>query len=168
MVREEPIVDHHRPLHQRADAIISVLAGGILGAAARETVEQALPTAARGFPVATFIINLAGAFVLGGLLEALARTDGAAGWQRLVRLGGGTGFCGGFTTYSTLAVETVQLGRHGAPATAVLYIAASVLGGLLAVWVGIATGAAVARTRALPGHPELPFDPDIDPGGARS
>ena len=134
------------------------MAGGVLGAAAREAIEQALPATRRGFPVATFVINLAGAFVLGMLLEALVRRGDDAGWRRRARLFGGTGFCGAFTTYSTLAVESVQLVRHGAWPTAVGYVAASVLAGLLVVAVGIVAGAFHAH---LIGS-TMPVDPDVD------
>ena len=50
-----------------------VMCGGVLGAAARETVELAVPTSRQGFPAATFAINLCGAFVLGLVIEALVR-----------------------------------------------------------------------------------------------
>src|SRR5579875_3485386 len=55
-------------------AILLVTTGGLFGAAAREAIEQLLPTAPRAFPVATFLINLTGAFILGFLLEALVRS----------------------------------------------------------------------------------------------
>lgn len=140
-----------------------VMCGGVLGAAARQAIEQALPATRRGFPAATLLINLAGAFVLGVLLEALVRSGEDAGWRRRARLVGGTGFCGAFTTYSSLAVETVQLARHGVWSTAAAYLAVSVVGGLLAAAGGIVTGAAHARwTAAL-----LPVDPDVDRMGRR-
>lgn len=140
-----------------------VVCGGAPGAAAREAVEQALPPAGRAFPAATFLINLVGAFVLGLLLEALVRSGDDAGWRRRARLIGGTGFCGAFTTYSTLAVETVQLARHGAWPVAVGYLVASVAGGLLAAAAGIAMGAAHARSSRA----GLPVDPDVDEVGSR-
>jgi CrcB protein len=139
------------------------MAGGVPGAAAREALEQALPPAGREFPAATFLINLVGAFALGLLLEALVRSGDDAGWRRRARLIGGTGFCGAFTTYSTLAVETVQLTRHGAWPVAAGYLAASVAGGLLAAAAGIAIGAARARSATA----SLPVDPDVDQVGSR-
>lgn len=151
------------PLHLRPLAVALVMAGGALGAAAREAIEQAVPTANRGFPAATLVINLAGAFVLGVLLEALVRSGDDSGWRRKARLVAGTGFCGAFTTYSTLAVETVQLGRHGAWSIGVLYLATSAVGGLVAAVGGIALGAAHARWSTG----VLPVDPDVDRIGER-
>jgi CrcB protein len=139
-------------------AVALVLGGGGLGAAAREGVEQVLPAGSHGFPVGTLLVNLVGAFVLGLLLEALVRTGDDVGWRRGARLAGGTGFCGGFTTYSTLAVETVQLARHGAWSTAGLYTLVSVAGGLVAVVAGILVGAGHARWTSA----SLPVDPDVD------
>ncbi len=141
----------------------AVVGGGVLGAAARETIEQALPPSAHGFPAATLVINLAGSFVLGLLLEALVRSGEDAGWRRHARLAGGTGFCGAFTTYSTLAVETVQLARHGAWSTGAAYVAASVIGGLALAALGIGVGATHARWSTA----ALPVDPDVDPVGRR-
>lgn len=153
-------------LHLRPAAVAAVLGGGLLGAGAREAVERALPAGAGSFPTATFVINLSGAFVLGVLLEALVRAGADDGWRRAARLAGGTGFCGAFTTYSTFAVESVQLGRHGAWWLAVGYVAASVIGGLLASVAGVAVGAAHARwtVAALPVDPDLDseFDTDVD------
>jgi fluoride exporter len=132
--------------------------GGVGGAAARETIELALPTAGTGFPTATFLINLCGAFVLGVVLEALVRSGDDVGWRRKTRLIVGTGFCGAFTTYSTLAVESVQLARHGAWSMGVLYVVASLVGGLAAAALGIAAGARHARWSVA----ALPVDPDVD------
>ena len=73
--------------------------------------ETLLPFEGAGWPWATFMINLAGAFILGALLEGLARSGGDTGWRQRVRLFAGTGFCGAFTTYSTLALEVSLLGQ---------------------------------------------------------
>lgn len=147
-----------RPLHRTPIAMALVLSGGFLGAAAREAIEQALPAANGRFPLATFLINLAGAFALGLLLEALVRAGDDVGTRRRARLIGGTGFCGAFTTYSTFAVETVQLGRAGHPATAALYAIATVIGGLITATAGIAVAAARHRRSVA----RLPVDPDLD------
>ncbi|HET9059921.1 MAG TPA: CrcB family protein [Acidimicrobiales bacterium] len=144
--------------HTRPAALVSVLCGGALGAASRYAISQAWPTPTGGFPIATMSINLSGSFVLGLLLEALVRSGGDRGWRRSVRLFAGTGFCGAFTTYSTLAVETVQLGRHGAWGTGALYLAVSVTGGIVAAAAGIAAGAVGATMSTS----RLPVDPDLD------
>jgi CrcB protein len=154
--------DGPRPLHLRPVAVVLVVCGGLFGAAAREVLEQALPAAKHGFPAATFIINLSGAFVLGCLLEALVRSGDDVGWRRRARLAGGTGFCGAFTTYSTFAVESVQLARHGDWSIAVLYVISSLVGGLMLVALGIAVAAWHARRRAAA---RRPMGPDVDRKG---
>jgi CrcB protein len=146
------------PLGLKPAAAALVMLGGGLGAAGRDAIGQALPAASHGFPEGTLMVNLAGAFILGVLLEALVRSGEDVGWRRRARLLGGTGFCGGFTTYSTLAVETLQLARHGVWSTAVLYVVVSVLGGLLAAVAGILVGAVHARWSTA----WLPVDPDVD------
>jgi fluoride exporter len=90
--------------------------------------------------VATLAVNLLGALLLGALLEALARRGPDTGRRRLLRLGLGTGVLGGFTTYSTLAVETATLPT----ALAVAYLAASVLLGAAAALAGVLLGRRVA------------------------
>ncbi|HET6873769.1 MAG TPA: CrcB family protein [Acidimicrobiales bacterium] len=152
-----------QPLHLNLAAVAAVMCGGILGAAAREAVEQAVRSAGDGFPTGTFVINLSGAFALGLLLEALVRSGDDAGWRRTARLLGGTGFCGAFTTYSTLAVETVQLARHGLWSTAGIYVGASLVGGLMVAVAGIVVGATHARWTTA----ALPVDPDVDRAGGR-
>jgi CrcB protein len=114
-----------------------VLVGGAVGTAAREGLVLALPSLGA---IAILLINLVGAFVLGLLLESLVRRGPDEGWRRLGRLGLGTGFCGGFTTYSTLAVGTADLLRSGATGLAIAGAVGSVLLGALAAWVGVLVG----------------------------
>lgn len=154
-------VDPERPLHVRPAALAQVIVGGVLGAASREAVEQALPTHSGDFPLATWLINLTGAFVLGVLLEALARAGDDAGWRRTVRLTAGTGYVGAFTTYSTFAVESDLLVRGGHAGVAMAYVVVTVLGGLLAVTAGIAAAAGHHNRIRRP----LPVDPDPEDTG---
>jgi CrcB protein len=144
--------------HLRPRLIALVTLGGVVGAAARESLEQAIPGRPGTFQAATFLINLLGAFALGLLLEALARSGDDLGWRHAVRLFAGVGFCGAFTTYSTLALDAVQLGRHGAWPMAAVYTLGSVVGGLLLAALGIAVGAAHARWSIA----RLPVDPDAE------
>lgn len=141
----------HRPVHLHPGFVLVVTAGGIFGALARYGVSSVLP-APGGWPLPTLVINLAGAFLLGALLEALVRRGPDAGRLRLVRLLVGTGFMGAFTTYSTLAVEATTLFSAGRSADAVLYVGASVVAGAVATVAGIRLAAAHhARTTQQPG-----------------
>jgi CrcB protein len=106
-------------------------------------VDQALPAPA-GLPLATFLINVSGAFALGWLLERLAAGPDA-GTARAVRLAVGTGLLGGFTTYSALAVEAVLLLDAGRPAAALLYLAVTLLAGFAAAFWGMAAAVRVRR-----------------------
>ena len=121
------------PLHLAPSALALVAAGGAAGTAARYGLSQAVhPWGA--WPAATFLVNLAGAFLLGLLLEALARRGPDHGRRRQLRLLLGTGFCGGFTTFSAFSLETLTLLQGGRPWTAAAYALGSVACGVLAVW----------------------------------
>jgi fluoride exporter len=134
-----------RPVHLKPSSLAWVFAGGIVGTAGRYLMESALPHDAAGWPWATFVVNLSGAFILGALLEGLARLGDDSGWRQRARLCAGTGGCGAFTTYSTFALEAVLLGRHGHVGTAIGYGVVSVVGGLLTAWLGIVVAASVHR-----------------------
>jgi CrcB protein len=136
-----------RPLHVRPLLWAVVAAGGLVGTATRELASRALPHTAGGWPTATFAVNVAGAFLLGVLLEALVRGGPDGGWRRITRFGLGTGLCGALTTYSSLAVEVDLLARGGHWPTAVGYAAASVCAGLAATTVGILMSARWHRRR---------------------
>jgi CrcB protein len=137
-----------RPLHLRPSALAWVFAGGVVGTALRYVVEILIPHDASGWPWATFLINISGAFILGCLLEGLVRLGDDSGWRRRARLCAGTGGCGAFTTYSTFALEVVLLGRHGHVATAISYGLVSVVGGVFSAWLGIVVAASVHRRGA--------------------
>ena len=113
-----------------------VFAGGVAGTAVRAALETALPAQPGGWPWATFVINLTGAFLLGLLLETLARRGPDEGARQLLRLGLGTGVMGGYTTYSTFAVETVRLLGAGAVLSGLGYALGTVLLGLAAALAG--------------------------------
>lgn len=139
-----------RPLHLRPSSLAWVFAGGVVGTALRYYGEILLPPDPSGWPWATFLVNLGGAFILGGLLEGLARLGDDSGWRQRARLCAGTGGCGAFTTYSTFALEVVLLARHGHVATSICYGALSVLGGVVTAWLGIVVMASVHRRRTRP------------------
>jgi len=131
---------------QRSGALTLVFIGGVAGTAAREALTLALPMAG-DIPFATWAINVAGSLILGFLLGVLV--SGGSGLHRGLRLAVGTGFCGGFTTYSTLAVQSSDLARGGQWGGGIGYAFGTLLVGALAAWAGIAVGAATARRRAV-------------------
>jgi CrcB protein len=135
------------PLHLRADAVLLVAAGGFVGTLARYGLAELDPVQAGHWPWATFGANLGGAFVLGLLLELLARRGPDHGRRQRIRLLLGTGFCGALTTFSTLAVESDLLVHDHHLGVAGGYLAATAFGGLLATVAGIALGAAPGRPR---------------------
>ncbi|MBA8817382.1 CrcB protein [Microbacterium halimionae] len=132
------------PLHLRPASLILVFIGGALGTAAREGVGIALPSGGE-VPWAIFVVNVLGALLLGLLLEALARRGPDAGARRAARLLVGTGFMGGFTTYSAFAVDSAALLATGHLATAIVYAVGTVLVGAAATGLGILLGAARYR-----------------------
>lgn len=135
------------PLHFQPQAIALVFVGGALGTLARYSVEETLPHTSPGWPWATFAINLVGALVLGAVLEGLARLGADTGWRRRARLLVGTGLCGAFTTYSTLALEADTLSRDGHSAIGVIYAITTVLAGVVAAWAGITIASSLHRWR---------------------
>lgn len=141
-----PTPPRARAAHRHPGLLALIFVGGALGTAARAALENAAPPAAGGIPWATLLINVAGSLLLGALLEALARTGRDTGWRRGARLTVGTGVLGGFTTYSTFAVETVQRVSWDAYAVALVYALASITLGVAAA----ATGYVLARR--LTGH----------------
>lgn len=128
------------PIHTHGRYLALVFAGGALGTALREGLGLVIRTT-DGWPVGIFLINLGGSFVLGALLEALSRGGPDGGRRRALRLFVGTGMLGGFTTYSALSVDAVTLATTGHAAQALAYVAASLVGGLLAAAAGIALAA---------------------------
>lgn len=94
------------------------------------------------------MINVLGAFLLGLLLEGLARLGADAGARRIARLALGTGFLGAFTTYSTFALGTVALLADREAALALGYVVATIGGGLTSSMVGIWLAAAHHARRA--------------------
>ncbi|MEA5153863.1 CrcB family protein [Raineyella sp.] len=141
-----------RPAHLQGRFLGPVAAGGAVGTGVRQGLGLLIP-AAGAFPLAIFLINLTGAFVLGALLEGLLRAGPDEGRRRDVRLTVGTGFLGGYTTYSSLAVATGQLFLHGRPVLAVAYGLGSVVLGVAAAALGIGI---VRRLPGRAGRTELP------------
>ncbi|MWB99477.1 CrcB family protein [Agromyces seonyuensis] len=136
-----------------ARSALLVFLGGCLGVALRFVLEAVWPAASGAWPWTTFAINLAGAFLLGLLLETLARGGPDEGLRRSLRLGVGTGVLGGFTTYSTFSVEADRL-LGAAPALGFAYALVSILAGLVAAGAGMLLAGALRPTAAPSTAPE--------------
>jgi CrcB protein len=117
---------------------LAVALGGALGSVGRYAVDSLIERHTESvFPWATFTVNMTGCLAVGFLIAALVDRHTAPAW---LRAGLVIGFCGGYTTYSTFAQETLDLleGRHLAVAAAT--VGASVGVGLLGVLVGARVG----------------------------
>ncbi|MCF3104140.1 CrcB family protein [Streptomyces roseoverticillatus] len=120
--------------------VCAVSLGGGAGAAARYGAALLWPTPAGAFPWTTFLINVVGCALIGVLLAVIGEL---AAPHRLLRPFLGTGVLGGFTTFSTYAVDIQRLTADGHVATALAYLAGTLLAALTAVW------AAATATRAV-------------------
>ena len=120
--------------------VLSVVAlGGAAGAAARYLLGLAVPSRPAASRRTTFAINVAGSALIGILMVLVTDV-----WTRrpLLRPFLGTGFLGGFTTFSTFVVEIENLVTTGHPTPALAYLAATPVSAVLAVW---ATASATRR-----------------------
>jgi fluoride exporter len=114
-----------------------VLAGGGVGSLARYLVTLGVNEHYDGrFPLATFLINVTGSFVIGLMLVLLDREDLLHPDLRPLLV---TGLIGGYTTFSTFEWEIFALGRS-APPMALVYAVSSVLVGWVACWAGASIG----------------------------
>lgn len=143
-------------LGSRWDVLLAISVGGALGSLARWGVGELVPWSGTGFPWATFIENVSGGLALGVLMVFVLDV-----WppHRYLRPFLGVGVLGGYTTFSTYMLETRHLLVEGQPATAFAYLGGSLLVGLVAVWIGIASARLVAltpsrRPAGKPAHPE--------------
>lgn len=114
-------------------------AGGFMGSIVRYlgviSIDKRLNSI---FPYGTLAVNLLGSLLLGFILAFAMKKTGIANDQWRLFLG--TGFCGGFTTFSAFAFENLNLLEQKYPGSALVYILISVAGGILAVWGGVLLG----------------------------
>lgn len=113
-------------------SFVVVATGGALGALLRYLVSAAIGTHLL-FPWATLAINIAGSFAIGFIWGGYGHADWFQQWGRLLLV---VGLLGGFTTFSAFSLETLMLMQAGKWVTGTVYVGASVLGCLLAVFVG--------------------------------
>ena len=114
--------------------LAAIAAGGAMGALARHLLEESVPTVPGAFPWATFLINVSGSLLIGVLMATLGLLPSR---RRLARPFLGVGFLGGFTTFSTYAVQSHALVRSGHPVGALAYLGGTVLAALVAVLGGV-------------------------------
>lgn len=114
-------------------AVVAI--GGALGAVSRYAVTLLVARIWSGeFPLATFLINISGSFILGFFATLAAeRTALDPLWRLLVA----TGFVGAYTTFSTFEYETQRLAATGAAAIALANVIGSVVAGFAAVQLGV-------------------------------
>ncbi|MFF6996271.1 fluoride efflux transporter CrcB [Streptomyces sp. NPDC008313] len=142
---DAPVPVRHRPQWRGQAPIVAVVAlGGALGATARYGAARLWPVEPGGFPWTTLGVNAVGCAVIGVFMVVI--TDAWAA-HRLVRPFFGTGVLGGFTTFSTYAVDTQRLLDAGHTGKALGCLAGTVAVALAAVWLG-----ATAARRALAGR----------------
>ncbi len=123
--------------------LAAIFVGGAIGALARVALTQAFPTHPGEWPWVTFAINVSGSFALGYMVTRLQERLPLSTYRRPLS---GTGFCGAFTTFSTMQVELLQMIERHRYGLAGGYAAASLAAGYLAVY---AATAIVRRVRLI-------------------
>lgn len=109
----------------------AVFLGGGLGSLCRYSISQYIDNSS--FPWATLIANGLACFVLGLVIGYSSRL----GWPTHWKLLAATGFCGGFSTFSTFSKEALELAQQGVPWSAIGYVLLSLVVGLIALSVGL-------------------------------
>nr|WP_240956318.1 fluoride efflux transporter CrcB [Micromonospora sp. HNM0581] len=114
--------------------LAAIAVGGMIGAVARYGLSAALPHPPHGFPWTTFAVNVSGCLLIGVLMVLITEM-----WtvHRMVRPFLGVGVLGGYTTFSTYAVEVQQAVASGAARTGLLYLAGTLVAALAAARLGM-------------------------------
>ena len=140
--------------NRRLDVLAAVAAGGSLGSLARYEIARAFPVEPGRFPTSTLAINSSGAFALGFVLVLLVERLPPS---RYARAFVAVGVIGAFTTFSTFAVEAIQL-ADGHRFAAAAFVVASIVGGLTLAWLGVLAGRAIPHR-----HPPAARHPGEEP-----
>ncbi len=85
--------------------------------------------------IATVLVNILGCFLIGCVFSWFLIRPDVSGMTTLLLM---TGFLGGFTTFSTFSLDALRLLNDGQPVQALLYMGVTLVGGLLATWLGMA------------------------------
>lgn len=112
---------------------LMVFIGGGIGSCLRYGISLWIPTKTNGFPISTFLANLLSCFLIGLLIGFLTRSQ-INEIQRMLLI---TGFCGGFSTFSTFSAEIYQLLKVGYYGVTIAYIALSIIFGVALVFGGL-------------------------------
>ena len=131
-------------LRGQGAAVAAVALGGAIGAVARWALTALAPAPPGGFPLTTFLINVIGCLLMGVLVVLVAEAREA---HPIVRPFLGVGVLGGFTTFSSFAVEAHQLFDRGHLGVGVLYLVATAVVAVVAVVVGLGVTRRVAGVR---------------------
>lgn len=123
--------------------LAAVFAGGAAGAALRVLLDRAFGGGAPSWPWATFAINISGSLALAYLATRLEERLPPSSYRRPLLA---TGFCGAYTTFSTVQVEMLTIFDHHRYTLAIGYGLASVISGYLAIWLATAVA---RRTRLI-------------------
>lgn len=111
--------------------LAAIFAGGAIGAVARVWLARNLVQADTAWPWTIFAINIAGAFALGYFATRLQERLPQSTYRRPLL---GTGFCGAFTTFSTMEVEILKMIEADRYTLAISYSVASLIAGVMAIW----------------------------------
>lgn len=113
-------------------SLFYIFVGGGLGSVARFLVSSYTQKLwnLQAFPLGTLVVNITGCFVIGMLSAYFLKMDGSLKFLLI------TGFCGGYTTFSTFSAENFSLWQNGNYGILIFYILLSVLLGVLAVFLG--------------------------------
>jgi CrcB protein len=145
-----PPFDVPRPAHRprpRWDVLAAIFLGGCAGGAARYGLDVAWPASTGDFPWTIFGINTSGAFVLALMIVIAADVLPSRYLRPLL----GTGFCGAFTTFSSIVVSVDENLAHNHAGLAGAYLFASIAAGLGAAWLGLVAGRGIAGVRRTRG-----------------
>lgn len=111
--------------------IALVFVGGGLGSALRFGVGKLFISSLNKFPTATFLVNMIGCLLIGLFVAYFSKSENS--FYKLLLV---TGFCGGFTTFSTFSNESIILLKNNQFTLAIIYILSSLIVGLLATFLG--------------------------------